>query len=52
MRGRSPRRRFSLLSPFTTDHVVMPAGNSVHHGARKIARLVHTTSSSGRRAAS
>ena len=44
--------RFSLVSSFTTDHVVMPARNCVHHAARKIARLVHTTSSSGRRPAS
>ncbi len=27
-RGMSSRRRFSLVSSFTTDHVVMPAGNS------------------------
>ena len=55
MRGMSSRRRFCLVSSFTTDHFVMvglPAGNPVHHGARKIARLVHTTSSSGRRPAS
>jgi hypothetical protein len=40
------------VSSSTTDHVVMLAGNPVHHGAWKIARLVHTTSSNGRRPAS
>ncbi len=50
--GKGPCHRFSLVSSFTTDHVVTPVSNSVHHVARKIASLVDTTSSNGRRPAS